>query len=217
MFKKVVSEEKKTVKVKVQGEKKEQEFVKVTPAYTQYRIFIDSFMEMERGLHEIFNELWDADDKSKIELRINSYGGLLNEGHQFISLINNKFNGRTTTILDSAGYSMGAILFCMGDERIIMEHADLMFHDYSDAMWGKGGEIEAYVKHTSEHTRLFFKKIIVDNKFLTEKEFEEMIIGKDFWLSTDEMCKRGIATHVMVHGEKIVSKEYLKKTKKKKK
>jgi len=186
---------------------------KITPAHKKYRIFMDSFMEYERGLHEMFNTLWNAEDNDELELRINSWGGLVKEGQNFYNVIKNKFNGRTTTILDSAGYSMGAIAMCLGDERICMEQSDLMFHDYSGGSSGKGGEIEAHVTHTAKHLRSFFRKVIVDQGFLTPEEFEKMIIGKDYWMEVPEMCERGIATHVMVDGVKVKAKMYLKYSK----
>lgn len=186
------------------------------PEYIQYRIFIDSFMEFERGLHDIFNELWNAKEGSKLELRINSRGGLVNEGSQFYSLIKNKFNGNTTTILDSCGYSMGALTFCMGDKRVVTPRSDLMFHDYSGGARGKGSEIQAQVKHTAKHLRKFFKDVIVQGGFLSKKEFKQMIIGKDFWFDHIELLKRGIATHILVDGQELSAKKYLKRLKKQK-
>lgn len=183
----------------------------ITPAHKKYRIFIDSFMEFERGLHEIFNTLWNADENDELELRINSWGGIVKEGQQFYNIIKNKFPGKTTTVLDTAGYSMGALTFCMGDKRVATETCDLMFHDYSGGAGGKGGEIEAQVKHTAKHLRKFFKTVIVDdNNFLTEKEFKKMVIGQDYWMEVDELCERGIATHVLVGGKEIKAKKYLK-------
>ena len=187
------------------------------PGYTRYRLFVDNFMEFEKGLHSIYNELWNAGPHDKLELRINSNGGLVNEGCQFYSIIKNKFNGRCTTILDNKGYSMGALTFCMGDKRIITERADLMFHDYSSEIFGKGGEIEARNKHMQAHVREFFKDVIFDKGFLTKKEFNNMVIGQDYWMDCKELCRRGIATHVLVNGKKVKAKKYLKiKTKNKK-
>ncbi len=40
-----------------------------------------------------------------------------------------------------------------------------------------------------------------------------MLIGKDFWMDTKEMCKRGIATHVIVAGEELTAEEYLNRKK----
>ena len=193
--------------------KKEGTYKKI-PEHTSYRVFIDTFLEHERGLHEMFNELWNAGKHDTLELRINSGGGFVNEGSQFYTLINNKFNGRTTTILDSRGYSMGALVFCMGDKRIVTPRSDLMFHDYSGGARGKGGEIEARLKHGAEHVRTFFADIILQHKFLSKKEFKNMLIGKDYWMTAPEICKRGIATHVLIDGKEIKAKKYLKLLKK---
>lgn len=217
-----VPEEKEPVKIektdkkgKVTVEELKDAYV-ITPAHKKYRVFIDSFMEFERGLHEMFNKLWDADDNDELELRINSYGGLVKEGQNFYNLIRNKFPGRCTTVLDSAGYSMGALTFCMGDKRVVMQQSDLMYHDYSGGERGKGGEMEASLKHTSKHLRRFFREVIVKQGFLTKKEFKQMIVGQDYWMEPKEMCERGIATHIMIDGEEKTAKEYLKSLKKSK-
>jgi ATP-dependent protease ClpP protease subunit len=82
--------------------------------------------------HTLFKKIID-----ETEIRIHSTGGYVSEGSQFYNLIKNKFNKRTTTILDSRGYSMGAIIFCMGDKRIVTPRSDIMFHDYSAGFAGK--------------------------------------------------------------------------------
>lgn len=206
---------KKKIAVKEEVVDEKSNIVKKIPAHTDYRIFIDRFLEKQRGLHEMFNELLDAKEFDNLELRINSGGGLVNEGMQFYTIIKNKFNGRTTTVLDASGYSMGALLFCMGDKRVITSNSDLMFHDYSGGMSGKGGELKSRMEHKDSHIRNFFKSIILKNNFLTKKEYKDMLIGKDYWFNAKQLCKRGIATHVLFNGVEITSKEYLKTLKQK--
>ena len=210
--KKLSSTEHTLFKNKIQGseEQTKKGLFKKVPGYTQYRFFVNDFMEFEKNLHEIYNELWNAKKSDKLELRINSHGGLVNEGAQFYSIIKNKFNGRTTTILDNCGYSMGALTFCMGDKRVVTERADLMFHDYSGGVFGKGGEQAARLEHSQVFIRKFFKEVILDNGFLTKKEFDKMLIGQDYWMDAEELCKRGIATHVLVNGKEVKAKKYLK-------
>jgi ATP-dependent Clp protease protease subunit len=195
--------------------KKEKNTFEIKPAHSKFRMFIDSFAEDEKGLHEILNILWGAKKYDTLELRINSGGGFIKEGQQLANVIQNKFHNRTTTVLDSAAYSMGAITFCLGDTRVVTENCDLMFHDFSIGLCGKGQEIEAQVEHNKTHLRNFFKKILVPSGYLTEFEFEQMIIGKDFWMDVTEMCERGIATHVLVKGENIKAKNYLTQIKNK--
>jgi len=189
---------------------KKNNLFKTVPGYTKYRFFIDDFMEQEKGLHAIFNELWNAGDNDKLELRINSNGGFVNEGGLFYSLIKNKFNGRTTTILDNKGYSMGGITWLMGDKRIVTERADFMAHTYSGGVIGKSGEMEDRNKHTQKHLKKFFKEMLLDTKYLTKNEFKEMGMGKDFWFDAEELCKRNMATHVLINGKEVTAKKYLK-------
>ena len=184
--------------------------VQVRPKHKIYTIYIERFKELKRGLHSVMNELRSAGREDRLHIRINSGGGFVNEGIQFYNLMNELFHQRTTTYLDNHGYSMGALLFCMGDKRVIYPYSDLMFHNYSSGVGGKGGEIISRVKHTDRHIKDFFRKIIVEQGFLTDKEFESMSIGQDFWMSSRELCERKIATHVIYEGKEIKAKKYLK-------
>jgi hypothetical protein len=97
----------------------------------------------------------------------------------------------------------------MPDIRIVHEFSDLMFHDYSGVLYGKAGDMESTHKHKSSHLRNFFKRLILDKGFLTQEEFDMLLIGKEFWMDTEEMCKRGIATHVKTQFGTISAATYL--------
>ena len=196
---------------------KSKKLYEITPKHTNYRIFIGRFFELKRGLHTVFNELKNAREYDTLELIIDSNGGIVNEGMQFFNIMLEKFSDRTTAYLDNHGYSMGALLFCMANKRVIYPYSDIMFHNYSGGAIGKGGEIKSRVKHRDRLLRKFFYDIVVEQGFLTKSEFEKMLIGQDYWMDTKQMCKRGIATHVVVDGKEIGAKEYLKELKKSKK
>ncbi len=195
---------------------KEKKLYKITPKHTNYRIYIGRFFELKRGLHAVFNQLRDAKENDTLEFIINSGGGFVNEGMQFFNIMLEKFPGRTTAYLDNYGYSMGAMLFSMCDKRVAYPYSDFMYHNYSGGARGKGGELVARVKHSNRKLKGFFKDIIVGQGFLSDSEFDKMLLGKDFWMDTKELCKRGIATHVIVEGKELTAKEYLKYLKDKK-
>ncbi len=186
----------------------------IVPSHKLFRVFISAFSENKKGLHAIFNELRKAGAYDCLELRINSDGGSVTEGQQFFNVILEKFGDNTTTFLDNHGYSMGALLFCMGRQRIIYPYSELMFHNYTHGVWGKGENVKSQVKHTARSLTAFFKDLTVNQDFLSKKEFKEMLLGKDFWMDCEEMCRRGIATHVVIWGETITAKQYLKMLKK---
>jgi ATP-dependent protease ClpP protease subunit len=186
------------------------------PKYRIFTLYVERFKELKRGLHSVFNELRQAKREDYLEIRINSGGGSVNEGIQFYNLMREKFNGRTCAYLDNHGYSMGALLFCMADKRVVYPYSDLMFHNYASAVSGKGGELKARLEHKDRLLRNFFKDMVVEKRFLSADEFDEMIIGRDFWMDVEEMCHRGIATHVIYENREIKAKKYLKIIKKSK-
>jgi len=196
---------------------KSENLYRVIPKHKRYRIYIGKFFEHKKGLHAVFDELKRAKEVDYLELIINSPGGSVNEGMLFYNMIQEKFYGRVATFLDNRGYSMGALLFCMGDKRVIYPYSDLMFHTYSHGVAGKGDEVKTRVKHNAKILERFFYDLIVKKGFLGEDEYRKMIIGKDYWMDAKELCKRGIATHVIVAGKEITAKEYLKYLKEKKK
>ena len=196
---------------------KEKNLYEITPKHRRFRVYIGRFRELRKGLHSVFNELKDANKLDKLEFVISSGGGMVLEGQQFYNLIQEKFFGRTTAYLDNHGYSMGALLFCMADKRVIYPYSDLMFHTYSHGSYGKGGDVKQHVKHTAKKLERFFFDLIVEKGFLVEEEFKQMLIGQDYWMEAKELCKRGIATHVIVDGQELEAKEYLKKIKEDKK
>ena len=195
---------------------KEKNLYEVTPKHKRYRIYIGRFFELKKGLHSVFNELREAKEHDYMEFMINSGGGFVHEGMQFYNIIQEKFNGRTVAYLDNRGYSMGALLFCMADKRVVYPYSDLMFHTYSHGSHGKGGEVKSHVKHTSAKLEQFFYDLIVKKGFLSEDEFKKMIIGQDYWMDAKELCKRDIATHVIIAGKELTAKQYLKELKQEK-
>jgi len=219
--KKELSSEQHTLYTEVINEKKKvidksKNLYEVVPKHKRYRLFIGRFFELKKGLHSVFNELLEAGENDILELRINSRGGFVIEGQQFYNIIQEKFSGRVVAYLDNIGYSMGALLFCMADKRVIYQYSDFMFHNYSGGVVGKGGEIKARVEHHSRVLEEFFYNIIVKKGFLTKKEFKKMLVGQDYWMDAKQMCKRGIATHIIVDGKELTAKEYLKQLKKNK-
>jgi len=195
---------------------KEKNLYEVTPKHKRYRIYIGRFFELKKGLHSVFNELREAKEHDYLEFMINSGGGFVHEGMQFYNIMQEKFNGRTIAYLDNRGYSMGAMLFSMADKRVIYPYSDFMYHNYSGGAMGKGGDIKARIDHTHEHLNNFFYNIIVKQGFLTEDEFEKMLVGQDYWMGAKELCKRGIATHVIIAGKELTAKQYLKELKQEK-
>lgn len=178
-------------------------------AYTRYRFYVGNFDNAEKELHSLFYQLREASSNDILELVISSNGGSIDEGQQFFNFIKEKFHNRTTAYLDNSAYSMGATLFCMAEKRVIYPYSELMFHNYSTRVNGKGGDVKARIEHRDSYISKFRHDMVVKQGFLTQEEFTQLLIGQDFWMDSEELCRRGIATHVIVDGEEIEAEAYL--------
>lgn len=179
----------------------------------EYSLFLSAFNEKPETISRLMFELGFVKPNDIINIYINSDGGLINEGKTLINSLD-QTGAQIITTLSSRGYSMGSMLFCLGEKRIVYEHSAIMFHNYTGGSYGKGHEIKDHVNFMNKSLESFYRAYSIG---LTDEEIQLMFDGKEFWFNTKEMCERGIATHVNIEGSLIPAKKYLallKKTKK---
>ena len=136
---------------------------------------------------ELFYTLRTASDTDLVYLHLNSSGGDFNTGLQ---IINNAqaSNARVVTILEARAYSMAALIFLCGDELIVHDNCQLMFHIYSGIFAGKGNEQQAEVAAIGK----WFEKVMgrICSPFLSEAEIGNILKGSDVWMDSDEIRRR---------------------------
>jgi len=188
-------------------------FKVVIPVIKSATLYLSTFSESKPNLAVLLNDIRQLNAEDRITLIFNSPGGLVSEGRAIINAVQNTGADIQTELLSEAS-SMAAIMFCIGDRRIIYENSSLMFHNFSGGVGGKGHEMKDRLKHTIKNITAFFRGNIIG---LDENEILQMLDGKEWWFGSKEMCQRGIATHVNVDGVMIPAKKYLKALKKAKK
>lgn len=136
---------------------------------------------------ELFYTLRSASETDLVYIHINSSGGDFNTGLQ---IINNIFssNARVVTILEARAYSMAALIFLSGDELIVHDNCQLMFHIYSGIFAGKGNEQQAEVAAVGN----WFEKVMsrLCSPFLSDTEITNILKGSDVWMDSDEIRRR---------------------------
>jgi ATP-dependent protease ClpP protease subunit len=188
----------------------------LTPKHDEYTLYVTDFVSEGSENHQLIHKLNLAEDNDELTVRISSNGGAITEGIQFYNSFKKNFRNRTTTIIDSHAYSMGAVMFCFGNKRVAPEHISFMFHDWQGASWGNGGNVAIQSEHSNKWIDNFFDTVIVKNGYLTPKEFKAMKDGKEHWFTVQDLAERGIATHIEVDGVEVDAKDYLEYKKSKK-
>jgi len=136
---------------------------------------------------ELFYTLRTAAETDLIYLHINSPGGDFNTGLQ---IINNMLasEAHVVTVLEARAYSMAAFIFLSGDELIVHDNCQLMFHTYSSSFAGKGSEQMAEVHALGS----WFEKVTTRlcTPFLSAADITHILQGSDLWMDSDEIRRR---------------------------
>jgi ATP-dependent protease ClpP protease subunit len=178
-----------------------------TKPHKAFTLYTSAYMHDTNDLVGIMHALRASTDPADtLDIFIDSPGGMVKELIKIFTLTRGLFADKTTTILDPEGSSCGALLFCVGDTRIIPEFGHLMFHNYSTGAGGKGQEVMADVNFSDPHIKSIFRNLMVKPGYFNEEEFIDLTKGVDFYFDAYEACVRGCATHVMV-GEYLVEAE----------
>lgn len=97
-------------------------------------------------------------------------------------------SAHVVTILEARAFSMAALIFLSGDELIVHDNCQLMFHTYSGIFSGKGNEQQAEVAAVGN----WFEKIMTRlcTPFLSDTEVSRILKGADLWMDSDQIRRR---------------------------
>ena len=126
-------------------------------------------------------------ENDQVKLYLNTPGGALISGLALIQAMRDS-KATITTILNPQAFSMGALIFLAGDQKVAPPNSLLMFHHYSGGLSGKGNEQVLELSATNA----WFEEAMHNTcaPFLTKKEIRDVLQGKDLWLGSAEINKR---------------------------
>ncbi len=136
---------------------------------------------------DLFYTLRTATETDIIYLHLNTSGGDFDTGLQIINNMQAS-SANVVTVLEARAYSMGAFIFLSGDEYIVHDNCQLLFHIYSGSFAGRGNEQQAEVLAVSNWFEKFMTRTC--QPFLTQGEIKDVLKGSDVWMDSDEIRRR---------------------------
>ena len=146
----------------------------------------------------ILNAVKNLDKSFIIRLFINSPGGALITTYALLSALN-KSPAKLITHNIGLAASCGSLLLCEGDEIAISDNTITMFHNASGFFMGDVNQSALKATlciRTIEHLTENF----VTRGILTENEVKEIIKGKEYWFTADQMRERLTASNLLYTG-----------------
>lgn len=136
---------------------------------------------------ELFHTLRTASEVDLIYLHLNTSGGDFDTGLQIINNMQAS-DAHVITVLEARAYSMGAFIFLAGDELLVHDNCQLLFHIYSGVFTGKGNEQQAESLALSNWFEKFMTRTC--QPFLSATEIKNILKGSDLWMDSDEIQRR---------------------------
>ena len=152
-----------------------------------YEYYISGPITGPEDYIEVFDQIRHAREDDEIRLYINSYGGDLYTAIQFLRVLS-ETNALVTASIEGACMSAATLLFLNADIFEVTPHSSFMIHSYSGGTFGKGSEMHAQIVHEKVWASKLFAEVYED--FLSAKEIEEVLAGRDLWLSTEQVAER---------------------------
>jgi len=136
---------------------------------------------------DLFHTLRTASENDLVFLHLNTSGGDFDTGLQIINNMQAS-NAHVVTVLEARAYSMGAFIFLAGDELVVHDNCQLLFHIYSGVFTGKGNEQQAESLALSSWFEKFMSRTC--QPFLAASEIKNILKGSDLWMDSDEIRRR---------------------------
>jgi ATP-dependent protease ClpP protease subunit len=149
--------------------------------------YLSGTVEPAEEYVEWFEIIRRAAPTDVIRIHINSYGGDLFSAIQMVRVLN-ECEATVITSVEGACMSAATMIFLNADIYEVSEHSMFMFHNYSAALAGKGGEMFDQLSHE----RVWSEKMLQDiyKDFLTQKEIQSILNNKDIWMDGDQVLDR---------------------------
>ena len=186
--------------------------------YKLYDVWIGDFMTKYensaacQSINNMLKEFRNAKPEDKIYFHIDSCGGSIDEGLQFMYEARKYFTPENiATEVANKAYSMGSMLMTIGALRIGTQDSSIMLHDYVMGTNGQGQSLKDISEHAEERFNSLTKSLYVETGYMTNAEWERFKDGKEFWLSSKKAAERGLLTHVILrNGDIVTSEDFIK-------
>ena len=161
----------------------------ITPKVSSqvYEFYISGAIESPDNYIEWFDTIRHAKADDTIKIYINSYGGDMFTGIQFMRVLS-ETDALVICSVEGACMSAATMIFLCAEQFEVTPHSMFMFHNYSGGTMGKGGEMYGQIQHERKWSEALLNEIY--EGFLTKAEIKSLLDNKDMWMDVDEVILR---------------------------
>lgn len=176
-------------------------FTKRNLKITNLSFAIDEPIREPKYYRQVVEEFMNLGEMDTAQIRINSVGGRLDGLISLMEAIRQTPADVLAVIVGDC-HSAASMLALNCPKVMVTPYATMMVHNASYGAVGKDADVVAQVTHNTQFSRTLMTNTY--KYFLSDKELEEVINGKEIWLTAPEIQER------LEHRSKMQEKEYQK-------
>lgn len=157
------------------------------PISELFEFYISGCIGPAEQYSELFHRIRNLSEMDFVKIHINSYGGDLFTGIQFMRVLR-ETQATVICSIEGACFSAATLIFLAGSQFEISPHSAFMVHNYSGLAIGKGGEMIDQLMHERKWSESLLRDAYTN--FLTEEEIKSLLDNKDIWMDANDVVAR---------------------------
>jgi ATP-dependent protease ClpP protease subunit len=151
------------------------------------KVFLDENIREAKYYRTVLQGLDSLGEGDLILLNINSYGGQLDGAIAIINAIENT-EADVHASIEGVAASAASLIALAAPSISVSPYATMMVHSATFGAFGKQSDVISHASFVDKQVRNLMGSVYKD--FLTDKELEEVIMGKEMWFDAEEIVRR---------------------------
>lgn len=151
------------------------------------KVHLDENIKEPRYYRTVLQGIDSLGEGDVVLLSINSYGGQLDGAIAIINAIQNT-DADVHASIEGVAASAASLIALAAPSISVSPYATMMVHSATFGAFGKQSDVISHASFVDKQVRGLMNSVYKD--FLTDKELEEVIMGKELWFDAEEIVRR---------------------------
>jgi ATP-dependent protease ClpP protease subunit len=162
-------------------------FYESTRTNRSIKVYLDEGIREAKYYRTILQGMDTLSEGDLVLFSINSYGGQLDGAIALINAIEST-QADVHASIEGIAASAASMIALAAPNLSVAPYATMMVHCATFGAFGKQSDVMSHASFVDKQVRTIMGNVYKD--FLTDKELEEMFVGKEFWFDADEIVLR---------------------------
>lgn len=151
------------------------------------KVYLDENIREAKYYRTVLQGIESLGEGDVVLLNINSYGGQLDGAIAIINAIENT-EADVHASIEGVAASAASLIALASPSISVSPYATMMVHAATFGAFGKQSDVISHASFVDKQVRTLMGSVYKD--FLTDKELEEVIMGKELWFDAEEIVRR---------------------------